>query len=160
MPTLVALALVAYFVSKEELSLDDLIHRAAQFLESSFPNEVGNAISCNSLSAIDGDTVKCDGVNMRAMGPGSPHLSGFDTPEITRPKCEHELELGRAAKARMQELLETPGVQIRVSGEIDSPRYKRPLVWIKLPDGRTAGEILIEEGHARFWTPEYRANWC
>lgn len=65
---------------------------------------------CAVLLAVDGDTIKCDGVNMRDMGDGQPFVSGYDTPEIFRPKCQQELELGRAAKARMQELLETPGV--------------------------------------------------
>ncbi len=117
-------------------------------------------LMCASLVAVDGDSVKCDGVNMRAMGPGAPHVSGFDTPEMNRPKCQQELELARAAKARMQELLETSGVKVWDSGEIDTPRYKRPLVWVELPDGRTAGEILIAEGHARIWTPGYKADWC
>jgi endonuclease YncB( thermonuclease family) len=115
---------------------------------------------CASLVAYDGDSIYCDGVLMRAMGDGAPQVSGFDTPEINRPKCQQELELARAAKGRMQELLDTPGVKVFDSGEIDNPRYKRPLVWIVLPDGRTAGSILIEEELAAVWTPGYRADWC
>jgi micrococcal nuclease len=117
-------------------------------------------LMCASLVAYDGDSIYCDDVLMRAMGDGLPHVSGFDTPEINRPKCQEELELARAAKARMQELLDTLGVQIWDSGEIDNPRYKRPLIWIVLPDGRTAGSVLIEEGHARVWTPGYKGKWC
>jgi endonuclease YncB( thermonuclease family) len=113
---------------------------------------------CASLLAVDGDSVRCDGVNMRDMGSGKPFVSGYDTPEITRPKCQQELELGRAAKARMQELLSLPGVKVFDSGQRD--RYKRPLVWVILPDGNSAGSVLMSEGLARKWFKGYRANWC
>lgn len=117
-------------------------------------------ITCLSLLAVDGDTIKCDGINMRAMGDGEPFVSGFDTPEIWSNKCPAELDLARKAKIRMQELLDTPGIQIRGSGKRDKTRGKRPLVWVILPDGRSAGAILIEEGLARKWTPDYKADWC
>jgi len=120
--------------------------------------KVAVLLTCASLFAIDGDSISCDGVNMRDMEDGKPFVSGYDTPEIFRPKCQQELELGRAAKARMQELLETPGVQVRDSGKVDS--HKRPLVWVMLPDGRSAGAVLIEEGLAKVWTPNYQATWC
>ncbi|MBO6893569.1 MAG: thermonuclease family protein [Roseibium sp.] len=113
---------------------------------------------CASLLAIDGDSIKCDGVNMRDMGDGKPFVSGYDTPEISRPKCQQELELGRAAKVRMQELLSQPGVKVFDSGEQD--RYERPLVWVVLPDGKRAGSVLISEGLAKVWTPGYVAEWC
>jgi endonuclease YncB( thermonuclease family) len=115
-------------------------------------------LACAMLLAVDGDTIKCDGVNMRDMGPGAPFVSGYDTPELTRPKCQQELELGRAAKARMQELLDQPGVRVVDSGKRD--RYGRPLVWVRLGSGRTAGEVLIREGLAVRWTPDYEARWC
>lgn len=37
---------------------------------------------------------------------------------------------------------------------------RRPLVWVLPPNGRSAGAILIEEGHARRWRPDYKADWC
>lgn len=117
-------------------------------------------LTCLSLAAVDGDTIKCDGVNMRDMGDGAPFVSGFDTPEIWSAACPQELELGRAAKVRMDELLSIEGVQVLDSGEVDDTRTKRPLVWVKLPDGRTAGAVLMAEGLAREWTPEYTASWC
>lgn len=114
---------------------------------------------CASLSAVDGDTVKCDGVNLRPMGDGAPYVSGFDTPEIGRySQCDFEKILGLKAKARMSELLRTPGLRVELSGEED--RYDRPLVTLRLPDGTTIGQRLIDEGHARVWTPAYRADWC
>ena len=119
-------------------------------------------LTCASLVAVDGDTIKCDGVNMRDMGDGAPFVSGYDTPEMfgNSPKCEEERELGRAAKRRMEQLLATPGPRIYDSGEVDRTRQRRPLVWVILSDGRSAGSILINEGLAEVWTPEYEAAWC
>jgi endonuclease YncB( thermonuclease family) len=62
------------------------------------------------------------------------------------------------AAARMSELLQTPGIVVEDSGEIDA--FDRPLVWLQLPDGRTIGSVLIAEGLAVEWTPDYRADWC
>ncbi|WP_420335564.1 thermonuclease family protein [Roseibium sp.] len=116
-------------------------------------------LTCLSLLAYDGDTFKCDGKSMRPMGDGKPDISGYDTPEIRhRARCELENELGKRATVRFQELLDTPGVKVFDSREEDV--YDRPLVWVVLPNGRTAGSILIEEGHARVWTPDYEADWC
>lgn len=120
----------------------------------------GTALTCAKLSAVDGDTIKCDGVLMRDMGDGAPFVSGYDTPEITKRKCKAELELGRAAKARMSELLKTKGLRIVDSGRVDATRTKRPLIWILLPDGRSIGSVLMNEGLARRWTPDYEADWC
>lgn len=90
---------------------------------------IGTLMICASLLAVDGDTIKCDGVNMRDMGDGAPFVSGYDTPEIgSTAKCAAEKALGKKAKARMAALLATPGVQVFASGETDG-RYQRPLVW-------------------------------
>ncbi len=121
---------------------------------------IGTLLVCATLLAVDGDTIKCNGMNMRDMGNGRPFVSGYDTPEIFNPKCQEELELGRAAKARMTELLATPGVQVWDSGQRDKSRSKRPLVWVTLPDGRAIGSVLLSEGLARKWTPKSKANWC
>jgi endonuclease YncB( thermonuclease family) len=107
---------------------------------------IGTLLVCATLLAVDGDTIKCNGVNMRDMGDGRPFVSGYDTPEIFSPKCQEELELGRAAKARMSELLATPGVQVWDSGHRDKSRSKRPLVWVMLPNGQTIGSVLMGEG--------------
>lgn len=114
---------------------------------------------CASLSAVDGDTVKCDGQNLRDMGDGAPFVSGYDTPEIgDRAGCEQERALGILAKRRMAELIRTPGLLIEDSGEID--RYDRPLVVLRLPDGRTIGSVLLAEGLAVEWRPDSDFDWC
>ncbi|WP_366246902.1 thermonuclease family protein [Devosia sp. 66-22] len=70
-----------------------------------------------------------------------------------------ERELGKQARSRMAQLLKTPGVTVYDSGE-DDGRYQRPLVWVRLADGRSIGSILIAEGLAREWSPRYVADWC
>lgn len=116
-------------------------------------------MTCAVLLAVDGDTVKCDGQNLRPMGDGAPYASGFDTPEIGwRARCPAEHRLGVRAFARMSDLLQTTGLIVIDSGRDD--RFHRPLVWLMLPDGRSVGSVLIEEGLAAEWFPGYRAGWC
>ena len=115
-------------------------------------------MSCLSLSAVDGDTIKCNGQNMRIMGDGEPSKSGVDTPEIRNAKCPKERLLGQQAKIRLSELLNGPKVQIEDSGKRD--RYGRPLVWVRLANGRTAGATLIAEGYAVKWKPGASYSWC
>jgi micrococcal nuclease len=115
-------------------------------------------ITCLSLSAVDGDTIKCDGQNMRIMGPGSPNKSGVDAPEIGNAKCAKERLLGEQARLRLGELLRQPGTRVEDSGVRD--RFGRPLVWVRLRNGRTAGETLLAEGYALPWRPGKRVLWC
>ncbi|MBG6161519.1 endonuclease YncB(thermonuclease family) [Labrenzia sp. EL_195] len=123
--------------------------------------ETATLIVCATLSVYDGDTLYCNGETMRPMGDGAPHVSGFDTPEIgPNADCDKERILGVTAAKRFQDLLLSPGVRIYDSGERDKTQSKRRLVWVVLPGGRTAGSILIEEGHARVWKPRHKNNWC
>jgi endonuclease YncB( thermonuclease family) len=125
------------------------------------PVQAGEAmpVTCKRLSAIDGDTVKCDGIAMRDMGDGAPFVSGYDAPEIRKARCTAEKALGQAALRRMRQLLKSPGLRIVSSGKTDN-NYGRPLVWLTIGGGRSIGSILIAEGLARVWTPGYRAAWC
>lgn len=115
-------------------------------------------LTCLSLIAIDGDTIRCGTERMRDMGPGSPNKSGYDAPEIGNAKCAKERLLGEQAKIRLQELLDQQGTRVEDSGKRD--RYGRPLVVVRLGNGTTAGEVLMREGYAVRWTPSYRSNWC
>lgn len=116
-------------------------------------------LTCLALTAVDGDTVKCNGVNLRPMGNGAPYVSGFDTPEIGQhADCPLENHLGLQAAARMSQLLQTPGLVIEDSGEVD--RFGRPLVVLRLPEGSTIGAHMFSEGLARVWVPGYHGDWC
>lgn len=59
-------------------------------------------IVCALLYVVDGDTVKCDGQNMRLLGEGIVGVRGVDTPELRAWKCEKERKL---AKARLKKRL-------------------------------------------------------
>lgn len=115
-------------------------------------------LSCSSLVAIDGDTIRCGTERMRDMGPGSPNKSGYDAPEIGKAQCAKERLLGDQAKFRMQELLDQGGTRVEDSGKRD--RYGRRLVVVRLGNGMTAGEVLMREGYAVRWAPRYRPRWC
>ncbi|MGB3503493.1 MAG: thermonuclease family protein [Mesorhizobium sp.] len=115
-------------------------------------------LSCSSLVAVDGDTIRCGTERMRDMGPGSPNKSGYDAPEIGNAKCAQERLLGEQAKIRLQELLDQRGTRVEDSGKRD--RYGRPLVVVRLSNGSTAGEVLMREGYAVRWTPKYQSSWC
>lgn len=116
-------------------------------------------ITCADLRVIDGDTIKCNGQNMRLLGDGEPYVSGVDAPESgSRAKCDQERRLARDSKQRLSQLVKTPGVKIEDSRAVDS--YNRPLIRIRLPNGKTAGQTLIEEGYAVVWTPGYKRPWC
>lgn len=118
-------------------------------------------IACAMLVAVDGDTVNCDGAHLRLLGDGVPNVIGVDTPEIRHAECDSERRLGELAKERLQELIETPGMVIEDSGEMTRQRRPRRLVRVRMPDGRTAGAILQEEGLAGVWSREDgQEDWC
>lgn len=120
-----------------------------------------NGVSCASLVVIDGDTIKCDGQNMRLLGGGIPFKSGVDAPEMgSRAKCEAERLLALEAKTRLRELMLAGVPRIEDSGARDRTSSRRPLINVYLPDGREAGQVLISEGLARPWNPRERIDWC
>ena len=55
-----------------------------------------------NVNIVDGDTATIDGITIR--------LVEIDTPETFRSRCEHELVLGLAAKARLRELLDAGAI--------------------------------------------------
>ena len=116
-------------------------------------------IVCASLVAVDGDTLRCDGQLLRLLGEGTPFVSGIDTAELRSARCQHELDLARQAKKRLEDLVVGKPVRIVAEGT-DRTRNKRPLVNIYLPDGREAGQVLLEEGLAREWHPGRKNDWC
>jgi endonuclease YncB( thermonuclease family) len=130
-------------------------------LISPLPSHAAQGIACASLTVIDGDTIKCDGQNMRLLGGGVPFKSGVDAPEMgSRAKCEAERLLALKAKARLKELLLSGVPRIEDSGARDRTSSRRPLINIYLADGREVGKVLISEGLAREWRPKQRIDWC
>jgi len=121
----------------------------------------GQGVAWASLMVIDGDTIKCDGQNMRLLGGGVPYKSGVDAPEMgSRAKCDYERDLALKAKARLKELLLSGVPHIEDSGARDRTQSRRPLINIYLHDGREAGQVLIFEGLAVPWHARQRIDWC
>ncbi|MGO4485251.1 thermonuclease family protein [Rhizobium pisi] len=122
---------------------------------------IAGLIFCASLTVVDGDTVKCDGQNMRLLGEGVPFVSGIDTPEIgSHAKCIKERKLALIAKGRLKELLAEKGLRVVFSGTADGTPSHRPLINIYRTNGEEIRKKLLREGFARTWTPGHRNDWC
>lgn len=118
---------------------------------------LATAIVCASLLAIDGDTIRCDGMNMRLLGSGVVNQSGIDAPEIgSHAKCIKERKLALLAKRHLQELVKGKDVRVEAKG-LDA--FKRPLVNLYV-DGEEIGARMLREGFAREWRPGQKSDWC
>ncbi|OWV72190.1 nuclease [Rhizobium sp. R634] len=122
---------------------------------------IAGLIICSSLTAVDGDTVRCNGQLMRLLGEGVPYVSGIDTPEIgSHAKCPKERKMALIAKGRLKELLDEKGLRVVFSGSEDKTQAHRPLVNIYRKNGEEIGRKLLDEGFARTWSPKRRNDWC
>ena len=99
---------------------------------------------------VDGDTIIHQGLRIR--------LIDFDAPEIDVPKCASEEALGHKARLRLRDLLNAGTVRIVKAGSRDEDRYGRKLRLVTV-NGRSVGDILIEEGLAWPWEGR-RHDWC
>ena len=96
---------------------------------------------------VDGDTGWQDGEKWR--------LLSTDTPEISKPECGHEYQVGIAARNRLRDLM-LGGYAIEPGGR---DRYGRRLATIRLADGRDVGDVLEAEGLSQPW-PNNGNRWC
>lgn len=102
------------------------------------------------VDAVDGDTIKRNGVNIRIIG--------LDAPELHRPRCEKERQAAIRARDRMAELGRNR-VTIEVASRRD--RWGRPLAVVRDRTGRDVAEIMIAEGHGRAYDGRgQRPDWC
>jgi micrococcal nuclease len=97
---------------------------------------------------VDGDTIDCTvdlGFNTKTsirFRIFSGNHEYFDTPEVWRPKTQKEMEHGRAASQRAQELLQGKKVVLK---SIKKGKY-RYLAEVFLADGRNYADVMIQEG--------------
>lgn len=109
------------------------------------------AAAFTALIAVDGDTIKDPTTGQRMR------LAGIDAPERGhRADCVDEYRLAQRATDRLAALL--PSARVEYLGRSD--RYNRPLIRLRLPDGRTVGDALVSEGLAVPYDPRQRADWC
>jgi len=105
----------------------------------------GRRVNC----VVDGDTFWMEGEKIRILD--------IDTPELSPSRCAEEERLGRAAKTRLHELLNTGAVTLHRAGR-DRDRYGRLLRRVEV-GGQPVGAVLIGEGLARPYAGG-RRSWC
>lgn len=108
-----------------------------------------------SLSVVDGDTIRRDGQLIRIVG--------IDTPEL-RGRCQVERDRALDAKRRLQSFV-NDGVTIEIvlnrAGEPRRDRYGRFLGIVRDRHGRDVAEMMIREGWGRAYDPRSsRQGWC
>jgi len=106
---------------------------------------IGGGYNC----VVDGDTIWLRGEKIR--------LADIDAPETHDPRCASEKELGDRATERLQQLLNAGVVTLKPIDR-DRDRYGRLLRIVDV-DGESAGNVLVEEGLAR-WYEGGRKPWC
>jgi len=101
---------------------------------------------------VDGDTIWYRGEKIR--------IADIDTPEVSRPGCAREAELGEAATLRLRALLNEGPFTLEPpeSGDRDRDRYDRLLRTVTR-DGASLGAVLVDEGLAEKWGG-MRLEWC
>ncbi len=99
---------------------------------------------------IDGDTFLVGGMRVR--------IADIDTPELSPSRCAEEERLGRAAKARLRELLNQGPFELAQVGDRDVDQHGRQLR-VVVRNGQSIGDRLVAEGLARTWTGR-REPWC
>jgi len=108
----------------------------------------GEPYAPKSVSIVDGDTLKVDGVNVR--------ISNLDTPERgSRAECDAERFLAVQASIAAETLI-VAGVTIWPEGRAD--KYDRPLVRVSV-NGVDWAEKMISASLAVPWEGRQH-DWC
>jgi micrococcal nuclease len=98
---------------------------------------------------VDGDTIWYRGSKIR--------IADIDTPETHQPQCAAEAARGAAATRRLHQLVNAgPFTLQSINRDVD--RYGRKLR-ILTRGGQSLGELLVEEGLARYYEGG-RRSWC
>ncbi|OHV80246.1 hypothetical protein LCM4573_24810 [Rhizobium sp. LCM 4573] len=99
---------------------------------------------------VDGDTLY--------VGADKVRVADIDTPEVSQPQCAEEKALGDRATARFVELVNGGPFEMQTWEGRDEDQYGRKLR-VLIRDGRSLGDVLVEEGLARTWSGR-REPWC
>lgn len=112
----------------------------------------GQTNACRVSYVFDGDTValECGAREVTAR------VRGLDAPETRDARCEAELAAGKAATARLREIVAEGDVSYRRRG-VD--KYGRWLIRLSVGGEDVAGR-MIAEGLAVAYAGGARIDWC
>ena len=108
----------------------------------------------NSQYCYDGDTcyVTVDGKNNKIR------LLELDTPEISKPKCDEELELGLKARDYLNDLIENAS-SIEFMTEYKEDYFGRILSYLII-DGEDVSELIIKNNLGKIYQKGVKIDWC
>jgi endonuclease YncB( thermonuclease family) len=99
---------------------------------------------------VDGDTFWYEGVKIR--------VADVDAPEIGRPRCAQEHQLGILATTYLVEFLNGGEFDLHRTTGHHQDRYGRELYVLKRGD-RSFGDDLVSQGLGHRWNG-YKQSWC
>jgi len=108
----------------------------------------------NNLYCYDGDTcyVTIDGKNAKIR------LLELDTPEISKPKCDEELELGLKARDFVNDLIKkAETIEFKTDYELD---YSGRLLSYLIIDGDDVSALLVQNGLGVVYKKGHKMDWC
>ena len=108
----------------------------------------------NNLYCYDGDTcyVTIDGKNEKIR------LLELDTPEISKPKCDAELELGLKARDFVNDLIKNAKtIEFKTDYELD---YFGRILSYLIIDGEDVSALLVQNGLGVVYKKGHKMDWC
>ena len=116
-------------------------------------------LTATSDHILDGDTFSAVvGLENGAKISVRVRFMNMDAPEMNG-ECESEIERAERSKDRLAELL-PKGTKVILSKIKDDKYLGRIDAYVKFPDGRDIGEIMIRENLARAYGGGRREPWC
>ena len=108
----------------------------------------------NDLYCYDGDTcyVTIDGQNEKIR------LLELDTPEISKPKCDTELELGLKARDFVNDLIKNAKT-IEFKTDYDRDYFGRILSYLIIDDIDVSA-LLVKKGLGVVYKKGHKMDWC
>ena len=108
----------------------------------------------NDLYCYDGDTcyVTINGQNEKIR------LFELDTPEISEPKCDAELELGLKARDFVNDLIKNAEIiEFKTDYELD---YFGRILSYLIIDGDDVSALLVKNGLGVVYKKGHKMDWC
>ena len=108
----------------------------------------------NGQYCYDGDTcyVMIDGTKAKIR------LLELDTPEISKPKCEAELELGLEARDYLNNLI-TNALSVEIKTEYKKDYFGRTLAHLII-DGEDVSSMIVRNNLGVKYDTDNKMNWC